>query len=97
MDKLLLVWPVLDTSCRRGLGPVSHGSMALDTVDRLDVAIERTVGLGALSLRPVGLLAGAWVGMGTRLRTDLRGSQGALVLPLAAGACLLLQCFNLSR
>ena len=57
---------------------------------RLDVALERALGLGALSLRAMVINLGSRMGVDTRLRLGISRIwlQG---LPLASGACLLLQ------
>ena len=71
MDQLLFVRPLLDTASRLRLGSLSNGTVALDPVRRLDVAIERAVGLGSLSLRALGIPPGIRLGMGTRLRLTI--------------------------
>ena len=68
MDELFVVWAVLDSQGWLRLGAVSIGSVDLDTIHGMDLAFERTVGMGALSLRPMGILVRTGLGVDTWLR-----------------------------
>ena len=96
MDELLIVRSLLDSAREPGLGPLSARPVDLDSRCRLDVAFERALGLGSLSLRAMGLLVWSWLGVDTRLRIFLSRvrSKG---LSLAARSCLLLQQSNSAR
>src|SRR6185503_1580080 len=71
VDELFFVWPVLDSQGWLRLGAISIGSVDLDTIRGMDVAFERAVGMGALSLRAVDILGRTGMGVDTRLRITL--------------------------
>ena len=87
---------MLDTSRGFRLGPVSTGAVVMDTFRGLDLAFERAVGLGALSLWTMVIFAGHRLGMDTGVRLDLSRIrlQG---LPLASRACFFLEQSDSSR
>src|ERR1041384_2355376 len=97
MDGLSVVRPVLGASRWRRLGSLSNGSVDLDPVCGLDVVIERTVGMGPLSLWTMGLPAGNRLGVGAWNRAKLCCSTKTVVLPMEASPCLLLQRLDVSR
>src|SRR5262245_10457913 len=74
MDRYARIRPdVVSARSRRRLGPLSRRVLAMVSDVRLDVDFVRAVGLGALSLRSVGLRARALVlGAGRQRRPGLR-------------------------
>src|SRR5215831_16152975 len=80
MDRYARIRPdVVSARSRRRLGPLSRRLLAMVSVVRLDVDFVRAVGLGALSLRSVGLRARALVlGAGCQCRQYRPGDRLAM-------------------